>query len=67
MPYRFWGLLDSCLAAIVGFLAQGLSNKHIARQLGIMEDTVKKHLQSIFSKLGVRRRTLVALRQVGRQ
>jgi len=27
-----------------------------------MEDTVKKHLQSVFRKLGVRRRALVALR-----
>jgi hypothetical protein len=26
-----------------------------------MEDTVKKHLQSVFGKLGVRRRALVAL------
>lgn len=49
---------------IVGFLSQGLSNKQIARQLGIMEDTVKKHLQNIFRKFGVRRRTLVMLRQV---
>ena len=27
-----------------------------------MEDTVKKHLQSVFAKLGVHRRALVALR-----
>lgn len=52
---------------IVGFLTQGLSNKQIARQLGIMEDTVKKHLQNIFRKFGVHRRTLVVLRQVGGQ
>ena len=49
---------------IVGLLSQGLINKQIARQLGIMEDTVKKHLQNIFGKLGVRRRTLVILRQL---
>ena len=52
---------------IVGFLSQGLSNKQIARQLDIMEDTVKKHLQNIFRKFGVRRRTLVMLRQVAEQ
>jgi len=46
---------------IVEFVRQGLTNKEIARQLNIMEDTVKKHLQNVFGKLGVRRRTLVAL------
>jgi DNA-binding NarL/FixJ family response regulator len=52
---------------IVGLLRQGLTNKEIARQLGVMEDTVKKHLQSVFGKFGVRRRTLVLLRQVSGQ
>lgn len=52
---------------IVRLLSQGFTNKQIAGQLGIMEDTVKKHLQKIFDKLGVRRRTLVALSQAGRQ
>ena len=49
---------------IVEFVRQGLTNKEIARQLNIMEDTVKKHLQNVFGKLGVRRRTLVALNHV---
>jgi DNA-binding NarL/FixJ family response regulator len=40
---------------IVELLRQGLT------KLSIMEDTVKKHLQNVFGKLGVRRRTLVAL------
>lgn len=39
----------------------GCSNKKIARELGIMEDTVKKHLQSVFAKLGVHHRALVVL------
>ncbi|MGR4869703.1 LuxR C-terminal-related transcriptional regulator [Variovorax sp. LARHSF232] len=47
---------------IVALLRCGYTNKEIANQLGVMEDTVKKHLQSVFSKLGVRRRALVALR-----
>jgi len=47
---------------IVELLRQGLTNKEIARRLGIMEDTVKKHLQSVFGKLGVHRRALVMLR-----
>ncbi len=48
---------------IAGYLGQGLTNKEIARRLGITEDTVKKHRQAVFGKLGVRRRTLVALNQ----
>jgi len=50
-------------AQVVEQLRQGASNKEIARRLGIMEDTVKKHLQSVFGKLGVHRRSLVMLRQ----
>jgi DNA-binding NarL/FixJ family response regulator len=46
---------------VVELVRQGLTNKEIARQLHIMEDTVKKHLQNVFAKLGVHRRTLVAL------
>lgn len=47
---------------VVKLLQVGRSNKEIARELGVMEDTVKKHLQSVFAKLGVHRRALVALR-----
>ena len=52
---------------LVRVLSQGLTNKEIARQLDIKEDTVKKHLQSVFGKLGVHRRTLVVLRQLAGQ
>lgn len=52
---------------IADFLTQGLSNKQIARELGIVEDTVKKHLRNIFRKLDVHCRTLVVMRQVGGQ
>ncbi|HEU0201738.1 MAG TPA: helix-turn-helix domain-containing protein [Burkholderiaceae bacterium] len=48
---------------IVELLRQGFTNKEIGRQLGIMEDTVKKHLQAVFGKLGVHRRALVVLRR----
>ena len=47
---------------IVDLLRCGHTNKEIGHQLGVTEDTVKKHLQSVFSKLGVHRRALVALR-----
>lgn len=49
---------------VVALVRRGCINKEIAQQLGIMEDTVKKHLQSVFAKLGVHRRALVALRRL---
>lgn len=49
---------------VVALVRRGCINKEIAQELGIMEDTVKKHLQSVFTKLGVRRRALVVLRRL---
>jgi len=40
--------------------ARGLSNKHIARELGIAESTVKSHLSAVYGALGVRNRTEAA-------
>jgi DNA-binding NarL/FixJ family response regulator len=54
-------------AQVVAHVRQGFTNKEIARRLGIQEDTVKKHLQAVFGKLGVRRRALVALGGVAMQ
>jgi DNA-binding NarL/FixJ family response regulator len=39
----------------------GQSNKEIARQFGITEDTVKHHLTSIFDKVGTSNRLELAL------
>jgi LuxR family transcriptional regulator, maltose regulon positive regulatory protein len=41
---------------ILTLIAEGLSNKEIARSLDIGPETVKSHLKSIFTKLGVERR-----------
>jgi LuxR family maltose regulon positive regulatory protein len=41
---------------IVDLIAQGLSNKEIARSLGIAPETVKSHVKSIFLKLAVDKR-----------
>jgi LuxR family maltose regulon positive regulatory protein len=41
---------------IVELIAQGLSNKEIARNLGIAPETVKSHVKSIFVKLAVDKR-----------
>ena len=46
---------------IVVCLHKGATNTEIARELGIKKDTVKKHLRSLFGKLGVHRRAEVAL------
>jgi LuxR family maltose regulon positive regulatory protein len=41
---------------ILTLIAEGLSNKEIARSLDIGPETVKSHIKSIFTKLGVERR-----------
>ncbi|RZF26321.1 tetratricopeptide repeat protein [Paraburkholderia sp. UYCP14C] len=41
---------------IIGLIAQGQSNKEIARSLGIAPETVKSHVKSIFVKLEVDKR-----------
>lgn len=41
---------------VLGLLAQGLSNKKIARELHISEHTVKFHISSLYAKLGVSNR-----------
>jgi DNA-binding NarL/FixJ family response regulator len=38
-------------------VASGKSNKQVARELSVSEDTVKGHLKIIFTKLGVSDRT----------
>jgi DNA-binding NarL/FixJ family response regulator len=46
---------------ILGLIAKGMPNKRIALSLGISEKTVKAHLTSIFSSLGVTDRVQAAL------
>jgi two-component system nitrate/nitrite response regulator NarL len=46
---------------ILQCLTEGLSNKQIARRLGIREATVKIHVKSLIGKLGVANRTQAAL------
>lgn len=43
----------------VRLLLSGMTNKEIAHRLAIAEDTVKKHLQHVYRKLGVRRRAVL--------
>ena len=46
---------------VLELVRQGLANKQIARRLGISERTVKAHLTSVFSAIGVGDRTSAAL------
>ena len=41
---------------ILKLIAEGLSNKEIARRLDIGPETVKSHLKTVFTKLGVEKR-----------
>ncbi|MET0840287.1 MAG: response regulator transcription factor [Marmoricola sp.] len=46
---------------VLELVRQGLANKQVARRLGITERTVKAHLTSIYSAIGVTDRTSAAL------
>lgn len=46
---------------VMGFLAQGASNKEIARSLDLAESTVKIHIQSILKKLNLAGRVQAAV------
>lgn len=46
---------------VLGHVAEGLTNKEIARQLGVSPATVKAHVERIIAKLGVADRTQAAV------
>lgn len=54
---RIEGALTSREREIVMLVAEGQSNKEIARRIGITEGTVKIHLHNIYQKLSVGNRT----------
>lgn len=55
------GLLTSREQQVVALVADGLSNRNIANELGLSEHTVKKHLFRIFDKLGISNRVELVL------
>jgi DNA-binding NarL/FixJ family response regulator len=53
---------------VLGLLADGRSNREIARLLGVSEKTIKTHVSAVLAKLGVADRTqaaLLAVRHLG--
>lgn len=46
---------------VLSLLTDGMTNRHIARALGITEKTVKNHMQAIFERLNVSDRTQAAV------
>lgn len=54
------GLLTDREAEVARLVAAGSTNRRIARELGISERTVERHLDHVRAKLGVRSRTGVA-------
>jgi DNA-binding NarL/FixJ family response regulator len=54
-------LLTSREEQVVALVADGLSNRNIATELGLSEHTVKKYLFRIFEKLGISNRVELVL------
>jgi DNA-binding NarL/FixJ family response regulator len=46
---------------VVAALCKGMTNKQIASELGISENTVKVHLRHVMQMLNARNRTAVAI------
>ena len=52
--------------SVLELIAQGLSNKAIARQLSLTEGTVKGYVSQILQKMGINDRTQAAMAAVRR-
>jgi DNA-binding CsgD family transcriptional regulator len=50
---------------ILAWVARGKTNSEIAQSLWIAPSTVRKHLENIYPKLGVRTRTGAVMRVLG--
>jgi DNA-binding CsgD family transcriptional regulator len=60
-----WSSLTERQREIVQWAARGMSNKQIARQLGISPETVKTHLHHVFEREGVHGRMALLAAHVG--
>jgi two-component system nitrate/nitrite response regulator NarP len=52
---------------VITLLCDGLSNREIAKKLGVTEGTVKVHLHAIYGKLGVRSRVELMIAMADRE
>jgi DNA-binding NarL/FixJ family response regulator len=50
---------------VADLLATGMSNKQIARRIGLAEGTVKFHVMRVFERVGANNRTEAALKLRG--
>ena len=53
-------MLTKSEVRIVELIGEGLANREIAQRVGVAEKTVKNHITSLLSKMGMQRRTQVA-------
>lgn len=65
IPTGEWTVLTVREREIAAWLTHGMTNKEIARKLGVSEKTVKAHLSNMFQKMKVHRRINIALGQNG--
>ena len=61
LPGRGLGQLTLREEEILGLVAEGHSNKEVARRVGLQEKTVKHHMTQILHKLNARNRTEAAM------
>ncbi len=47
--------------SVIGYIVEGCTNRDVARECGIAEETVKRHLKNIFDKTGVSSRLELAM------
>jgi DNA-binding NarL/FixJ family response regulator len=52
-------------AEVFGLIAEGLSNRQIARALHVSESTVKTHINNVYTKLGISSRAQAVARAIG--
>ena len=62
-----WPVLTPREIEVLGALSNGLSNKAVARRLGISPHTVKFHIESLFRKLGAASRAEAVAKGLKRQ
>jgi DNA-binding CsgD family transcriptional regulator len=61
-PANVWGSLTTGELAVVRLVAEGLTNRAVARQLFLSSHTVGMHLRHVFLKLGINSRVELARR-----